>query len=67
MRETIYDWTARRAGPRITVMGRAKNGEPVRIVGVDYIDAYEGEVVAHKQGLGGGQWKLALEGRPGVG
>ncbi len=36
----IKDWTARRAGGRITITGKdADDGEPIKIVGVDRIEA----------------------------
>lgn len=44
--ETIYDWTAKRAGGRITVYGKTREGNPRRIVGVDHIHPRVGEVRA---------------------
>lgn len=39
-RTTIINWTARRAGGRITINGVNKaTGEPIKIVGVDQIKA----------------------------
>jgi hypothetical protein len=35
--ETIFDWTAKRAGGRITVYGKTKAGDVRRLVGVDRI------------------------------
>ncbi len=44
--ETIYAWTAKRAGGRITVYGKTREGNARRIVGVDFIDTNDGKVRA---------------------
>ena len=36
--ETIYSWTAKRAGGRITIYGKTREGNPRRLVGVDFIE-----------------------------
>lgn len=38
----LTDWTARRAGGRITVTGTGENGQPAKIVGVDTIEPHFG-------------------------
>jgi len=37
--ETITNWTAKRAGGRITIYGVKSDGRPLRVVGVDKIEA----------------------------
>ena len=39
--EHIYDWTAKRAGGRITVYGKTREGNLRRIVGVEHITHLE--------------------------
>lgn len=36
--KTIYNWKARRAGGRITIVGKDEFGGDMKIVGVDYIE-----------------------------
>lgn len=38
----LIDWTARRAGGRITVTGTGEDGKPAKIVGVDEIGPHYG-------------------------
>lgn len=35
---TLTDWTAKRAGGRITVYGKDDNGQDAKVVGVDRIE-----------------------------
>ncbi len=37
--ERITAWKARRAGGRITIVGKDEAGDPIKIVGVDTIEA----------------------------
>jgi hypothetical protein len=38
----LFDWTARRAGGRITVTGKDEQGQDAKIVGVDTIEPHYG-------------------------
>jgi hypothetical protein len=49
----IKNWEAKRAGGRITINGvDAETDKPIKVVGVDVIEAREGRIVAtrHEQG-----------------
>ena len=35
----IINWSARRAGAKITITGETANGKPIKIVGVETIEA----------------------------
>lgn len=37
--ETLKNWTAKRAGGRITITGETADGKPRKVVGVDTIEA----------------------------
>jgi hypothetical protein len=39
---TLSNWKARRAGGRITVVGKNEQGEDAKIVGVDYVEPAAG-------------------------
>lgn len=38
----LHDWTAKRAGGRITVYGKDESGKDAKIVGVDAIEPHYG-------------------------
>lgn len=57
----LLDWTARRAGGRITVTGKDEAGRDAKIVGVDTIEPhYGGRACVQAKDLHGGVHELAL-------
>lgn len=44
--EQIFNWTAKRAGGRITITGVNDQGQPRKVVGVDSIDSSPGGPMA---------------------
>lgn len=57
----LIDWTARRAGGRITVTGTDETGKAAKIVGVDSIEPhYGGRQCVQAKDLNGEVHELAL-------
>lgn len=49
--KSLKDWSAKRAGGRITVTGKDETGQITKVVGVDTIEAQGvGTVATHKSG-----------------
>lgn len=42
----LFDWKAKRAGGRITVYGKTKDGSAAKIVGVDKIEPLGSRIIA---------------------
>lgn len=53
----LTDWKAKRAGGRITITGKDEEGEDIKVVGVDTIEASRPHPVATD--LNGDRWILA--------
>lgn len=61
MTKVIRNWTAKRAGGRITINGMDEGGAPLKVVGVDYIKP-DGPVQAPyivAVDKDGNRWRLA--------
>lgn len=49
--QRVFKWRAKRAGGRITIYGENERGEPVRIAGVDIIQATDNGTTATDKNL----------------